>query len=369
MSGRLRKKDNFGIPGNYWRRAFTAVLLSAAAILTGCPKNGPKTVVRDRFDYNSAIGDSLKDQMLMNIVKLRYLDMPVFVEVAQIINGYEFQGSASVSTSLLKDVDGDALGAGVSGSYTNRPTITYTPLTSNQYVRGLMTPLPPEVVFFTIESGYAADLIMQTTVSSINGLRNDSATEEGGLNRGDADFFKATALLRVLQQAGAVSLFVRVKPDKERVPIISFITENQPPAVLSAVAEIKRLLRLDSNANEFRLIFGARAAENTEIALQTRSLIQIMGALAGLVEVPPENAAQAVAVKSSSPGRPQIFRVTSSEKRPRGAFVAIHYREHWYWIDDRDLKSKRVFALILLLFSMSDSKAGDNLPVLTIPVN
>ena len=60
--------------------------LASAALLAGCTHLGHKTIAVDRFDYSSAI-DSWKRQALMDIVKLRYIDLPLFVNVAYIVAG------------------------------------------------------------------------------------------------------------------------------------------------------------------------------------------------------------------------------------------------------------------------------------------
>ena len=78
--------------------AVGAVIL-VAVLLAGCTAIGPQTVARDRFDYVSAISDSWKRQTLLNLVKTRYLDAPVFMDVASVINEYALEQEVGVGAS------------------------------------------------------------------------------------------------------------------------------------------------------------------------------------------------------------------------------------------------------------------------------
>jgi hypothetical protein len=68
-----------------------------ASLVAACTSIGPGTVPHDRIDYATSIGNSWKEQTLLNIVKLRHADMPVFLEVAQVIAGYQLQGTLGTS--------------------------------------------------------------------------------------------------------------------------------------------------------------------------------------------------------------------------------------------------------------------------------
>src|SRR5580693_3334092 len=119
----------------------------AAAVLTSlvaaCTSIGPGTVPHDRIEYASAIGNSWKEQTLLNIVKLRYADMPIFLEVAQVIAGYQLQSALSGSftlgnftASLIDRLT--AAGTATAGStYTDRPTVVYQPLTGVDFLKRL----------------------------------------------------------------------------------------------------------------------------------------------------------------------------------------------------------------------------------------
>ena len=79
------------------RQRGTTLMVGLLALLVsgGCASLGPTTINRDRFDYITAISESWKKQTLLNIVKIRYADTPVFLEVGQVISGYEVEGSLS----------------------------------------------------------------------------------------------------------------------------------------------------------------------------------------------------------------------------------------------------------------------------------
>jgi hypothetical protein len=135
--------------------------------LTACASIGPGTVPRDRFDYSSAVAESWKQQALLNMVKSRYSDNPVFLDVGQIVSGYTFQGtvSAAAGQNYPFGAPGNLTNysVGANGTCIDRPTITYTPLTGQQYMKGLMTPVAPSSVLFLIQAGYAADFILLMT--------------------------------------------------------------------------------------------------------------------------------------------------------------------------------------------------------------
>ncbi len=65
--------------------------------LTGCARLGGPTIIRDRFDYSVAVSESWKSQMLLNIVKIRYSDTPVFMDVTSVINLVGIQNTVSLA--------------------------------------------------------------------------------------------------------------------------------------------------------------------------------------------------------------------------------------------------------------------------------
>jgi len=85
------------------------IAIMTLILLAGCTGIGPGTVARDRFDYVNAISNSWKRQMLLNLVKLRYVDAPVFLEVTSIINQYAVEGEINLGANW-GDINTQTLG-------------------------------------------------------------------------------------------------------------------------------------------------------------------------------------------------------------------------------------------------------------------
>jgi hypothetical protein len=139
--------------------------------VTGCNSVGPSTLTRDRLHYSCALSDSWKEQLLVNIVKTRYEDTPAFLEVVSVVSGYTVELGAGVSGQYSPlSLRGDTFyGGGVSGKFTDRPTISYAPMSGEKFARSLMSPVPVEAVWSVLQSGVPADFLLGLTLQSMGG--------------------------------------------------------------------------------------------------------------------------------------------------------------------------------------------------------
>ena len=63
------------------------------------------------------------------------------------------------------------------------------------------------------------------------------------------------------------------------------------------------------------------------------------------------------------------MKIHSSAAPPPDAFVAVRYRQHWFWIDQRDFRSKSIFSFLLLLTSLAETGVAPQAPVITVPAS
>ena len=347
------------------------LFLSVALLLfVGCKSIGPGTIPRDRFDYSGALSRSWKNQMLLNLVKTRYLDLPLFLDVGQIVSGYTLETAATVGGSLAET---DAFGGstatlGGSARYTDRPTITYTPLTGNKFLEGFLAPIEPAKIFSLVQNGYAADFILEMSVDALNGLRNRPVIL-GARRSADPDFFRVLELLRDIQDAGAVGLRVERPTNGLPTTVIFFRSDRAEPAIETKITEVQELLGVTAGQSSYRLVQSPLRGGPGELAVHTRSVSQLMSALALGVEIPSTHLERKLTppVADIPAGETPLLRVHSGRKQPADVFVAVPYEGEWFWVANDDWRSKRTFSSILFLFTLADAGSPENLPTITIP--
>jgi hypothetical protein len=352
-----------------WQRRLGILLVLALVATTGCSPIGPATIARDRFDYTTAVAESWKRQMLHNIVKIRYGDVPVFLDVTSITNQYSLErelrgtlGWASPPSSNRQELAG-------TGRYYDRPTITYNLLTGEKFARSLMTPIAPATVMALVEGGYPIDLVFRLTVHSVNGVRNQFGGSARTL-QADAEFYPLLEKLREIQSSGAVAL--RVAKLEGGAAVIMTFRQRDAKDLAQRVVEVRQILGLPEEAREFPVVYGSAPAHSGEIALLTRSIIEILSDLSSTIDVPDEHVADHRVIASMAEEgegvRKPLIRIRSSAEAPGDgdAFVAVPYGNHWFWIDDRDYASKRLFSFLMFVMTLTESGGKDGAPVLTI---
>jgi len=347
------------------------ISLWALLLLSGCTSIGPGTVTRDRFDYTTVISESWKSQMLLNMVKLRYGDAPIFLDVASLINSYELSGSAHLGANwTFHPAYGAGANADATGFYADRPTITYSPLTGEKFSKSMLTPIPPSSIFFFIQAGYDVGAVFRVLVQSINGIRNSY----GGLVRtrpADREFYLLIERMRRIQDSGAYE--IRVQKSTEREALAAVFSDKADTKTEADITEVRKMLGLDPGAREFRVIYGSIASNDKEIAILSRSVLQVIVNLAASIEVPETHVAEKRVNPSSTEERaagspvPPLMRIRSSSEKPEDAFVAVPYRNYWFWIDDKDLRSKGLFSFLMFIFNLVDTGVKEGAPVVTIP--
>ena len=363
-------------------RSITVVILCVALPLLGCVTNlGPRTITRANFSYNEAVSRSWNEQFVLNLVRLRYGDTALFLEVGSILAQYELQGSTNADATILEGA-GNILGLGLGGSYSERPTITYVPLRGERYVQSVLRPIAPSVLFLLSQSGWSLERLFLCCVSEMNGIRNAPAATGPTPTRPPVyeDFNRISYLLRQIQIAGRFAvryeLIEGASGDEasDYQPYISFL----PGADEAIVAEIRSLLGLPEGISEFRVVSNYTADRSPEdIVLAGRSVLGVLYYLSQAVEVPEEDEQAGRVTVTRTPSGERfdwreaiggLLQIQTADEEPTNAYVRVHYRDHWFFIEDSDLESKSTFSLLLLIFSVqSAGSEGGLAPLITVP--
>ena len=350
-----------GVPRLRQRISGAMVLL----VLAGCASVSPQRIEADRMDYGQVIADSWKRQTLLNVVRLRYADAPVFLEVASIINSYTVGGNANAQATLSSRTNPDVLQLGATGNWSNTPTVTYQPVIGDRFTKSLLQPVLPASVFQLLQGSWPATLVFRTVVASVNGLRNASygAAADPGFNELVEAFSR-------IQRAGNIG--IRVEAREGGGAVVAVIRRAESGTELGEDSRrIRQLLGLAEDVSEFEVAYGLFPRTPNEMALLTRSMMEIMLQLGFGIDLPAAHAAGGRVLpgqwQSGDPLARPLVHIRSGTEAPADAYAAVPFKGHWFWIDDTDIESKRTFTFLMILFSLAETGQTTAAPVVTVP--
>ncbi|HEX4959345.1 MAG TPA: hypothetical protein VF173_00805 [Thermoanaerobaculia bacterium] len=358
------------------RRAVPALALPAL-LLAGCAAQiGPRTIPHARSDYGAAIVHSWDEQLLLNLVRLRYRDNPLFLEVGSVVTHYMAAAGANASAQVTaqgSDTLSSALSANL--SYAEEPTITYSPLQGDDFVSRLLSPISPANLVLLSQSGWSIERLLLCCVQKVNGLRN--ATGAAGPTPDYAppfaDFQHLAKLLRKLQIAGLIEATVA-----EDGKTVSLLFNDAPAGPLAEQSqEARKLLGIEGDATTLRITPSLIRKGKDEVAVTGRSLLSVLFYFSQAVEVPAEDEkAGRVTITLKEDGQRfdwleatgNLMRVRTAAGDPSNAAVKVRYRGAWFYIADDDLNSKTTFNLLTYLFALKAGSHQVREPLLTLGV-
>jgi hypothetical protein len=383
------------------RRGARAVLLVALVAGVGCGSIGPRKLVSSHEGYNDAVQLTVTREVLKNIVRTRYADPMQFIKVSTINAQSSISTGANVGASGL----GTAGGAGASGAnvgYSDSPTITYVPQSDASFNKSIDSPIElQEAVAYVFEWGSSAPHEVGLVVAAVN----DAADRAG--SRGERYRERVDALVRLVERGATLRQFRELYPRHEPIPLskvssLAYVLAAQsdlyfydvgggkvniaskhigiglfvPKPHEGEVADELRLLGLDPG----RALYPIRPPSEAEpsglqkntIWLSPRSVEGMMDLAAMSVEVPSAHAASGVAPSdgpAANSGVTLPLRIRHSDRQP-GSPYRVQHRGYWFYIDDTDTESKRLFSTIVQAYTsrIGSKTSADAVPQVVLPV-
>jgi hypothetical protein len=340
-----------------------------AAALTGCAWLGPEIIRSGRPAYNDAILTTNDEQLLQNVVRLRFGDSVGFLTVSSVTANVSFTTTGTVNVGLggpPANYQGNLVPFAGTVSSEQNPTISYAPMSGERLLRQFASEVPIDLAILLINTAHSHAAAWMAIVRRVNNLRNPDYPDPPALVA-DPKFEEIAALAGTLQRRG-VLYWVRLGGAQTGYAVV---LHSYSPASAREVARLLDLLGIAQPAREgddivipVRLSVGS--PEPGSIALETRSLLDLMRLAAAAIELPAD-APGAVPFAEPGPAGKGI-RILVAAERPVQARVAVEYRGRWYYIDSDDGSSKQWFSMLQLLAGAQTPDTGGMGPVLTVPV-
>jgi hypothetical protein len=358
------------------RSALSAVpLLLLVIVVEGCAMAGTSVIRGGRAAYNDAIVATNNEQLLAMIVRMRYQEPTGLLAVASITANVRIQANvgAQFGVGPESNYSGNLVPLSAGALYEENPTISYTPVEGQQYLREMLAPLPLDLTVPLLSALGDSPAAMTFLVMEINGVRNPMFSDPDHPEAGDR-FAQIADLIASLHRGGQL-IWTQETGDE---PSFVLLLRGEGADYAQQITRLHELLGLDRpRAREgfitLPVVLGVGAREGAVVELRTRSAFDLFRVAASSVDVPADHLESGLAspLPPVGPAGAQI-RIRRSANRPGDALVAVPHHGWWYWIDATDGQSKETFRLLEAITTarVADTVDGrSRTPVLTVPVS
>ncbi|WP_092857053.1 hypothetical protein [Albimonas pacifica] len=375
------------------------------------------------WDLNEMLRETTNEQLLLNIVRLRYDETPYFLQIGSITTSFAAGGSAGAQATLPEQAPSTF---GISGgvSYAETPTVTWALPDSREMLGRLHAPMGADQLTVLTQSGLDPAVVLRVGAKKINRLRNlEFHVEDGIYVPASYDaFLEMLDLLDALLRDGAVELSYGVYSTSGggKIPLsrldtramaealpsgMQFMTRDDPntfePLKLSKplflkfasgsdgdprTRRLRELLDLDPTRHSFAIVDTANSgteqllaesgrlsrvldggAPLREIVVNNRSVMEILRFASAYVDVSAGDLAAGVVRARKAPPRDWLT-IRQAEAAPADAWLAVERDGAWYFIRDDDLSSRVSFTILNALFASIVGEVPGAKPLLTLPV-
>ncbi len=356
----------------------TILTIILCIAMSACSRLGHKLVPLDNFNYNKAIACSSNEQMLLNLVRLRYHEVPMFLAVGSVLTQYSYERSINGGVLIGKPTAGAAdefIDANVLMRYSEQPTITYTPLAGQEFSQQLLTPIPSELLFSLVQSGWPPDQLLMMGLERLNHLENLPFSTAPSITILEqlGEFNHVVQLIIELSKRRSIEMQSGNKETpNDRYLVFKQVQDNDTRKLIE---ELKSILGLDPSHNSFRVTKRLIGLRPNEVTIRVRSLLALMGFLSRGVEIPTEHIdekrVEEITLHVDAEFRSLLcpLIIHSKVERPSDASIAMRYRDHWFYINQSDHMSNQAFSLLTYLFQMQAPQAQTLGPMITVPTS
>ena len=348
------------------------VLLAFGPI--GCLNYGPISLKSERSKYNQAIQKTNDEQLLLNLVRLKYRDTPFFLEVGNVASQFRLKKKASITAQLESMIE-DIFNLGVSTSYEEKPTVNYTPLQGDSFVKHVLSSLPLKTITLLFHSGWSIERVFRVSCQLLGGLENapGASGPTPKLAPRYKEFLKAIKYLQELDDQDALRInYQEVNGQPQMVLEILNESKNSKPAL-----EFARTINAPPGKSMYVLSHFPTPEQEDHLRIVPRSFLGIMFYLSQSTEVPKRDVLKGKVTLTKTPigdsfdwshVTGDLLMIRSSNEEPLLSAVRIFYRNTWFYIDDSDLSSKSTFSLLTQIYALQSGSIKSTSPVLTIGV-